>query len=127
MRILLVDDHARFREVARAVLQDDGYTVVGEAGSAREALDWLATGDAELVLLDLHLPDADGLETARRIAAGDDPPAVVVISSRDVADVGCDRVRAAGASGFVGKLALGGPALRGVLARAAGRDLRPCA
>src|SRR5262245_13220375 len=127
MRILLVDDHARFRQVARAVLQHDGYVVAGEVGTAREAHDWLATGDADLVLLDLHLPDADGLETARRIAARDDAPAVIVISSRDVSDVGCDRVRAAGATGFVGKIALGGAALRAVLERAAGSGLCPCA
>jgi DNA-binding NarL/FixJ family response regulator len=42
MRTLLVADHRRFRAAARAVLEHDGYEVVGEAGSAGEALLWLA-------------------------------------------------------------------------------------
>jgi DNA-binding NarL/FixJ family response regulator len=121
MRTLLVDDHSGFRAVARAVLEHDGYEVVGEAATAGDALRWLQEGEADLVLLDIHMPDDDGLETARRITSGRAAPAVVVMSARDIVDVGCDRVRASGAAGFVAKLALGGAALRGLAACPGGR------
>src|SRR5689334_8859648 len=120
MRTLLVADHPRFRAAARAVLEHDGYDVVGEAGTADEAMRWLVENEADLMLIDLHLPDGDGLETARRITAGRAAPTVVVMSARELVDIGGDRIRASGAAGFVAKVALGGAALRGLAACSGG-------
>ena len=62
MRVLIVDDHAGFRQQARALLEAAGYEVVGEAATGAEAVVAAAALDPELVLLDVQLPDFDGFE-----------------------------------------------------------------
>jgi DNA-binding NarL/FixJ family response regulator len=81
--VLIVDDHAPFRAVARALLQLEGFEVVGEAADARSALDAVGQLRPNVVLLDVQLPDLDGFEVARRLAQAGDPPAIVLVSSRD--------------------------------------------
>ena len=60
-RILVVDDEASARNALTRLLRHEGYDVVG-AGNGREALDFLGTGSADLILLDLMMPEIDGLE-----------------------------------------------------------------
>lgn len=60
-RILVVDDEASARNALMRLLRHEGYEVVG-AGNGREALDFLGTGSPDLVLLDLMMPELDGLE-----------------------------------------------------------------
>ncbi len=63
IRVMIVDDHPVVRKGLRAFLETQpGMEVVGEAGDGREAMRELATGEPDLVLLDLHLPDAAGAE-----------------------------------------------------------------
>ena len=83
--VLIVDDHAPFRSAARALLQGDGFEVVGESGDAAGALAAAARLRPAIVLLDIGLPDGDGFEVAERLARGDDPPVVILISSREIA------------------------------------------
>lgn len=100
--VLIVDDHVGFREHARRFLECEGYSVVGEAADSASALEAVRTTRPEWVLVDVHLPDADGFVLATRILALPDPPAVVLTSSRDGADFGrC--VRESGARGFLPK------------------------
>jgi DNA-binding NarL/FixJ family response regulator len=100
--VLIVDDHPGFRHHARRLLECEGYRVVGEAADCAAALDAARTIRPEWVLVDVHLPDADGFELTTQIRALPKPPAVVLTSSRDVADFGhC--VRECGARGFVPK------------------------
>ena len=80
--VLIVDDHAEFRSLARALLEADGFEVLGEAADGRSALAAAASLRPELVLLDIQLPDVDGFEVAAQLAAWADPPAVVLTSSR---------------------------------------------
>ena len=80
--VLIVDDHAGFRRHARRLLECEGYRVGGEAADCVSALDPTREIGPELVLVDVHLPDADGFELANRIRALPDPPAVVLTSSR---------------------------------------------
>ena len=82
--VLIVDDHAAFRASARALLQAEGFDVVGEAADGAAAVEAVAVLHPEIVLLDIQLPDLDGLAVAERLAAGQDAPAVL-ISSRDAA------------------------------------------
>lgn len=113
IRVLIVDDHAPFRAVAREVLEGAGYVVSGEAADADEALAAVAAGAPDAVLLDVQLPDRDGFAVAQILAA-QDGPAVVLISSRDEEDYG-SRVAACGARGFISKSRLSGAAFAAVL------------
>lgn len=85
--VLIVDDHAGFRAHAHRLLENEGYEVVGEAGDCDSALEAARLLRPELVLVDVHLPDADGFEVTERLGALTDPPAVVLTSSRDGAEL----------------------------------------
>jgi DNA-binding NarL/FixJ family response regulator len=100
-RILIVDDDRRFRAIARALLEADGFEVVGEAADGRTGLEAARALSPEVVLLDIQLPDVDGLEVARQLSA-EDGPAIVLTSTRDASDFGSDLFRS-GARGFVPK------------------------
>jgi DNA-binding NarL/FixJ family response regulator len=108
--VVIVDDHAAFRASARALLQAEGFDVVGEAADGAEAVKAVAALRPEVVLLDIQLPDLDGLAVAEQLAAVPDAPAVVLISSRDAAAYG-PRLRATPARGFIPKSGLSGEAL----------------
>jgi CheY-like chemotaxis protein len=64
--VLIVDDHAPFRAVARALLQLEGFEVVGEAADALSALEAVGRLRPDVVVLDIQLPDLDGFEVARQ-------------------------------------------------------------
>jgi DNA-binding NarL/FixJ family response regulator len=113
--MLIVDDHAGFRRQARTLFARGGYNVVGEAEDMTSGVRVAAELRPDVVLLDVQLPDGDGFEAARRILAAEAPPAVVLISSRDVADYG-GRIRESGARGFISKADLSVEALGTVLA-----------
>ena len=108
--VLIVDDHAAFRASARALLEADGFVVVGEAADDREALDQAQLLRPDVVLLDIQLPDADGFAVADRLAAQGSSAQVVLISSHEAATYG-PRLPAARARGFIAKRNLSGAAL----------------
>ena len=109
-RVLIVDDHAGFRAVARALLERDGFVVVAEASDGAAALAETERVAPDVVLLDVNLPDLDGFEVSRRLALLADPPAVVLTSSRPIADLR-RRIAESPAAGFVAKDRLSGAAL----------------
>jgi DNA-binding NarL/FixJ family response regulator len=109
--VLIVDDHEPFREVARLLLQAEGFEVVGEADDAVSAVEAAERLGPELVLLDVQLPDVDGFEVAERLVSRGDPPVVVLISSRD-ASAYRRRLAETRARGFIAKAELTGDALR---------------
>ena len=113
-RILIVDDHAPFRSIARQVLTADGLLIVGEAANGAEAI--LACGELrpDLVLLDVQLPDIDGFAVAAVLTTQVDPPAVVLVSSRSRIDYG-PRIEACRALGYIAKAELSGDAVRRLL------------
>jgi DNA-binding NarL/FixJ family response regulator len=108
--LLIVDDHADFRASARALLGAEGFDVIGEAEDGEGALEAVARLRPQVVLLDIQLPGLDGLSVAELLAAGPDPPAVVLVSSRDKAAYG-PRLRQTSARGFIPKGELSGEAL----------------
>ena len=108
--VLIVDDHAEFRASARALLEGEGYAVVGEAANGVEALSELARLAPEIVLLDIQLPGPDGFDVAEQIAVAAGSHAVILISSREAAAYG-PRLAAAPVAGFIPKHALSGEVL----------------
>ena len=112
--MLIVDDHARFRDAARALLEAAGFEVVGAAADGSSALREVARLRPDVVLLDVRLPDFDGFLVAERIAELEQPPNVVLVSSRSAADFGA-RIDESPARGFITKRALTGPALAALL------------
>ena len=80
--VLIVDDHAEFRRTARALLEADGFDVVGEAADGESAIVEAKRLQPQLVLLDVQLPDIDGFQVAARLAEAGVTATVVLTSSR---------------------------------------------
>jgi two-component system KDP operon response regulator KdpE len=99
-QILVVDDERRIRRVLRVALRANGYAVT-EAASGGEALDTLAVRPPDLVILDLVLPDMDGVDVCRRLREWSRVP-VIVLSAQGEDDI---KVRAldVGADDYVTK------------------------
>jgi CheY-like chemotaxis protein len=112
--VLIVDDHDGFRESATALLEAEGFAVVGTASDGATALVAAERLRPDVVLLDVQLPDLDGFVLAERLAATPAPPKVVLISSRDAASFG-PRVQSAPTRGFISKRDLSGAALRALV------------
>jgi|SRR3954464_8929240 len=112
--VLIVDDHPSFRSMARAVLESEGFQVVGEAEDGAAAIAAVEALRPAVVLLDIQLPDLDGFEVAERLAEGRDAPAVVLVSTRTAAAYG-DRLETTTARGFIPKTSLSGASLAAVV------------
>lgn len=112
--VLIVDDHADFRQSARALLEAEGFNVVGEAAGGEQAVIEVERLRPEVVLLDIQLPGDDGFAVAERLAASRSGAIVVLISSREAAAYG-PRLDAAAARGFIAKRLLSGEALAALL------------
>jgi DNA-binding NarL/FixJ family response regulator len=119
--VLIVDDHEGFRSSASALLEAEGFDVIGEASDGATALEEAERLRPDLVLLDIRLPDLDGFAVAERLAAEREPPAVVLISSREAAVYGT-RVKTARARGFISKRELSGRRLATLLDEAPSRQ-----
>ncbi len=112
--VLIVDDHAGFRASARALLEAEGFSVVGEAEDGTTGLARAHELEPDLVVLDVQLPDIDGFDVAARLTGTADSPVVILVSSRDSSDFG-PLVKRSGARGFVPKAELSGDRLQELL------------
>jgi two-component system response regulator AlgR len=87
INVLIVDDEAPARNRLREVLADCAealpVTTAGEAASGREALEWLEHNRADVVLLDIRMPEMDGIELARHMLKLKNPPAVIFSTAFD--------------------------------------------
>lgn len=86
MRILLVDDHAIVRAGLRALLESEGHTVIAEASSGREAVASAVRDQPDVVLMDVSMPDMNGIEATRRI--NERAPSVRILALSMHADQG---------------------------------------
>ena len=112
--VLIVDDHPSFRATAHALLEAEGFEVVGEAEDGESAITAAEELHPDIVLLDVQLPDLDGFEVASRLTSNGDHPCVVLVSSRDRGDFG-PLVARSGACGFIPKAELSGQAIAALL------------
>jgi len=100
VRLLIADDQTLFRRSFRALLEAKGYEVVGEAETGERALELCLALDPDLVLMDLEMPDLDGLEATRRLTAeGARARVVVLTGSQD--DARLVEAIQAGAQGYL--------------------------
>jgi DNA-binding NarL/FixJ family response regulator len=104
IRVLLVDDQALVRAGFRMILDaETGIQVVGEATDGREAIDQARALRPDVVLMDIRMPELDGLEATRRILAavdGDGGPKILMLTTFDLDEYVYEALRA-GASGFL--------------------------
>jgi CheY-like chemotaxis protein len=100
--VLVVDDDPEFRNLARRLLVASGLSVVGEAGSVAEALEGARRWRPSAFLLDVELPDGNGVTLARSLVKLCPHPRMV-LTSVDGDIITSDEARAAGAQAFVDK------------------------
>ncbi|MEG8036429.1 response regulator transcription factor [Sphingomonas sp. LR61] len=124
-RVMVVDDQQMFRMGLRAILQaQDDVEVVGEAANGAEAVVAAIRLQPDVILMDVRMPELDGIEATRRITAAptDRPVRVVMLTTFDIDDYVFDALRA-GASGFLLKDASADELVAAVRTVAAGEAL----
>jgi len=120
IRVLLADDQVLVRTGLRTILEDaGGFDVVGEAGDGGEAALRSAELHPDVVLMDVRMPNLDGIEATRRIRAQPQPPRVLVLTTFDLDEYVYAGLRA-GASGFLLKDALAADLVSAIRAVVAG-------
>ena len=113
--VVIADDHPSFRASARAILEAEGFEVIGEAEDGASAIAAARDLAPDVLLLDVQLPDLDGFAVCRECCLNGGAPAVVLVSSRDACDYG-GLIEQSGARGFIAKAELSGAALADLLA-----------
>src|SRR5437762_7149953 len=123
IKVLLADDQSLVRAGFRMILKaEPDIEVVGEASDGREAVAKAATHLPDVVLMDVRMPEMNGIDATRLIATGDGAPRVLVLTTFDLDEYVYEALRA-GASGFLLKDAGAGELLHAVRVVAAGEAL----
>jgi DNA-binding NarL/FixJ family response regulator len=105
LRILVADDHALVRQGLRTLLEvRPGWTVCGEAGTGTEAIEKARQLQPDVIVLDIHMPEIDGLQATQAILI-DNPRSEILILTVDESDKALRDASAAGAHGMVMKSA----------------------
>jgi DNA-binding NarL/FixJ family response regulator len=116
MRVLIVDDTAIVRAVVRRTLQtDERFEVVGEAVNGREAIEQSQACQPDLVLLDLAMPEMDGLEALPHILVAVPTTRVIVLSAFSPDQMAAQAIKA-GASAYLEKNRVAKELVPGILA-----------
>jgi len=121
--VLVADDEAIVRDGLRAIIElEDDLEVVGEAADGAEAVELARTLAPDVALVDIRMPEVDGLEATRRLLALAPPPRVLVLTTFDRNEYVYEAMRA-GASGFLLKDVRRGQLTDAIRAAAAGDTL----
>lgn len=100
MRILIADDHALFRDGLRSLLVAQGHEVIGEAKNGREAVELTRSLSPDLVLMDVSMPEIDGIAATRLIAAQMPDMKVVILTASEEEAKLFDAIKS-GAQGYL--------------------------
>jgi DNA-binding NarL/FixJ family response regulator len=101
IRVLLCDDQALVRSGFRMILEArDDLEVVGEAEDGREAIELAASADPDVILMDVRMPNVDGVQATRAIVAGGSSARILILTTFDLDEYVYEALRA-GASGFL--------------------------
>jgi DNA-binding NarL/FixJ family response regulator len=101
--VLVVDDQLPFRSAAKAVLRRmEGFELAGEASSGTEAIELVDRLRPELVLMDINMPEMNGIEATRRITSAHPDVVVILCSTYDASDLPSGAA-VSGASGYLNK------------------------
>ncbi|HEY3688356.1 MAG TPA: response regulator transcription factor, partial [Streptosporangiaceae bacterium] len=101
IRVILVDDHPVVREGLRGMLSvEDDITIVGEAGSGEEAVTLASVRAHDVILMDLRMPNGDGVSATERIIAARPSARVIVLTTYET-DADILRAVEAGAAGYL--------------------------
>lgn len=123
IRVVIVDDQEMVRTGFRLILgATDGLQVVGEASNGLEALDVVASAKPDVVLMDIRMPEMNGIEATQQLTSRSDAPRVVILTTFDLDEYVYDALRA-GASGFMLKDAPPADVVRAIQVVAAGESL----
>ena len=88
VRVVVVDDQASFRRATAAALEStDGFVMAAECETGETAVELMRDGDADIVLMDIHMPGMGGIEAARQIHCTRPDLVVVLMSTYDLADL----------------------------------------
>ncbi len=125
IQILIVDDHLIVRAGLTTILgKEEKLAVSGAVGTGSDALSFLESHEVDVVLLDLRMPDANGIEVMPAILSRETPPKVLILSSFDY-DEDIYRAAKAGASGYLTKDATRNDIVEAICNVAAGRSHFP--
>ena len=102
MRVLIADDHPLFRLGLALALGAEGFEVAGEVENGRQAVERCAQGGVDVVLMDVKMPDMDGIEACRQALAGARAPLVVMLTTFEEPAI-VRAAREAGATAFLSK------------------------
>ncbi|MGH3776215.1 MAG: response regulator [Pseudonocardiaceae bacterium] len=101
VRVLIADDQALLRGSLRVLIETEpDLVVVGEAGTGTEAVEQVQAASPDVVLMDVRMPDMDGIEATQRITAREHAPRILVLTTFDLDEYVYSALRA-GASGFL--------------------------
>jgi two-component system chemotaxis response regulator CheY len=99
-KILIVDDNDMMRTLLRGILRSENYEIIGEAKNGTLALDFITRAKPDIVLLDVMMPEMDGLETLLNIKEKH-PEIVVVMITGNPSKENVEESIQGGASGFI--------------------------
>ena len=102
IRVLLADDHRMLREGLRRSLTEEGFDIVGEAENGEQAISLAAELQPDVVLMDVSMPELDGVEATKVIRQQPGAPQVIMLTMHADREVLADAIRA-GASGYLVK------------------------
>jgi DNA-binding NarL/FixJ family response regulator len=122
VRVVIVDDHRLFVDALALLLgHDERLEVIGTAGDGRTAIQLVIDKQAEVAVIDVRMPEVDGLETARRLRAQSPETSVILVTGLDEPKL-AEQAREAGAVALLTKGALHEDLKEAILAAAAARQ-----